>query len=116
VQRRRYGTLNRAVRTIGRVNVITFSLELAKIVSALVMAGGIAATWTAAAKNVNDAKNLDHPKVKAEFEHPSIGFVQGSFTDLDKVERALEGVCGAYINTDGFTVGRASGDYPPANR
>jgi uncharacterized protein YbjT (DUF2867 family) len=37
-------------------------------------------------------RNPDHPKVKAEFNHPNIELVQGSFTDLAKVERALEGV------------------------
>ena len=37
-------------------------------------------------------RNPSHPKVKAEFEHPNIELVQGSFTDLAKVERALEGV------------------------
>ena len=41
-------------------------------------------------------RNPDHPKVKAEFNHPNIELVQGSFTDLAKVERALEGVWGAY--------------------
>src|SRR5215469_13442763 len=60
-------------------------------------------------------RNPDHPQVKAEFNHPNIELVQGSFTDLAKVERALQGVWGAYINTDGFTVRRASGDllWPP---
>jgi hypothetical protein len=37
--------------------------------------------------------------------------VQGSFTDLAKVERALEGIWGAYINTDGFTVGEQAETY-----
>src|SRR5215471_2867725 len=50
-------------------------------------------------------RNPDHPKVKAEFNHPNIELMQGSFTDLARVERACEGVWGAYINTDGFTVG-----------
>ena len=56
-------------------------------------------------------RNPDHPKVKAEFNHPNIELVQGSFTDLAKVERALEGVWGAYINTDGFTVGEQAETY-----
>src|SRR5262249_1277612 len=56
-------------------------------------------------------RNPDHPKVKAEFNHPDIELVQGSFTDLAKVERALEGVWGAYINTDGFTVGEQAETY-----
>ena len=51
-------------------------------------------------------RNPDHPKVKAEFNHPNIELVQGSFTDLARVERAFERVWGAYINTDGFTVGQ----------
>jgi NADPH:quinone reductase-like Zn-dependent oxidoreductase len=34
-------------------------------------------------------RNPDHPKVKAEFDHPNIELVQGSFTDLVKVEDAL---------------------------
>ena len=46
-------------------------------------------------------RNPDHPKVKAEFNHPNIESVQGSFTDLATVERGLEGAWGAYINTDG---------------
>src|SRR5262249_4827345 len=54
-------------------------------------------------------RNPDHPKVKAEFNHPNIELVQGSFTDLAKVERALEGVWGAY--TDGFTVGEQAEAY-----
>ena len=60
-------------------------------------------------------RNPDHPKVKAELNHPNVELVQGSFTDLAKVERALKGVWGAYINTDGFTVGEQSGDllWPP---
>ncbi len=56
-------------------------------------------------------RNPDHPTVKAEFNHPNIELVQGSFTDLAKVERALEGVWGAYINTDGFTVGEQAETY-----
>jgi uncharacterized protein YbjT (DUF2867 family) len=56
-------------------------------------------------------RNPDHPKVKAEFNHPNIELVQGSFTDLATVERALEGVWGAYINTDGFTVGEQAETY-----
>src|SRR5262249_61055653 len=56
-------------------------------------------------------RNPEHPKVKAEFNHPNIELVQGSFTDLAKVERALEGVWGAYINTDGFTVGEPAETY-----
>jgi hypothetical protein len=35
---------------IGRVDVITFSFEFARIVSPLVMVGGIAATWTVTVK------------------------------------------------------------------
>ena len=50
-------------------------------------------------------RNPDHPKVKAELTHPDIELMRGSFTDLDTVKRALEGVWGDYINTDGFTVG-----------
>ena len=56
-------------------------------------------------------RNPDHPKVKAEFNHPNVELVQGSFTDLAKVERALKGVWGAYINTDGFTVGEQAETY-----
>ena len=56
-------------------------------------------------------RNPDHPRVKAEFNHSNIELVQGSFTDLAKVERALEGVWGAYINTDGFTVGEQAETY-----
>jgi hypothetical protein len=56
-------------------------------------------------------RNPDHPKVKAEFNHPNVELVQGSFTDLAKVERALEGVWSAYINTDGFTVGEQAETY-----
>src|SRR4029077_18689941 len=56
-------------------------------------------------------RNPDHPKVKAEFNHPRIELVQGSFTDLAKVERALEGGGCAYINTDGFTVGEQAEIY-----
>jgi NmrA-like family len=56
-------------------------------------------------------RNPDHPQVKAEFNHPNIELVQGSFTDLAKVERALEGVWGAYVNTDGFTVGEQAETY-----
>jgi hypothetical protein len=37
-------------------------------------------------------RNPDHPKGKAEFNHPKIELMRGSFTDLAKVERALEGV------------------------
>ena len=50
-------------------------------------------------------RNPDHPKVKAEFNQPNIELVRGSFTDLARVERAFGDVWGAYINTDGFTVG-----------
>src|SRR5947199_10797428 len=50
-------------------------------------------------------RNPDHPEVRTQFNHPNIELVQGSFTDLSKVEHALEGVWGAYINTDGFTLG-----------
>jgi|SRR5262245_6995241 len=46
-------------------------------------------------------RNPDHPKVKAEFNHPNIELVQGSFTDFAKVERALEGVWGA-LSANGF--------------
>ena len=56
-------------------------------------------------------RNPEHPKVKAEFNHPNIELVQGSFTDLAQVESALEGVWGAYINTDGFTVGEKAETY-----
>ena len=56
-------------------------------------------------------RNPDHPKVKAEFNHPNVELVQGSFTDLARVERALKGVWGAYINTDGFTVGEQAETY-----
>ena len=56
-------------------------------------------------------RDPDHPKGKAEFNHPNIELVQGSFTDLAKVERALQGVWGAYINTDGFTVGEQAETY-----
>src|SRR5436305_10529575 len=56
-------------------------------------------------------RNPGHSKVKAEFNHPKIELVQGSFTDLAKVEHALEGVWGAYINTDGFTVGEQAATY-----
>src|SRR5262249_53711758 len=56
-------------------------------------------------------RNPEHPKVKAEFNHPNIELVQGSFTDLAKVEHALEGAWGAYINTDGFTVGEKGETY-----
>ena len=41
-------------------------------------------------------RNPDHPKVKAEFNHPNIELVQGSFTDLARVEHAFGGVWGAY--------------------
>src|SRR5947208_4524301 len=60
-------------------------------------------------------RNPDHPEVRTQFNHPNIELVQGSFTDLSKVEHVLEGVWGAYINTDGFTRRRASGDllWPP---
>jgi hypothetical protein len=34
--------------------------------------------------------------------------VQGSFMDFDSVARALEGAYGAWVNTDGFTVGEAA--------
>lgn len=50
-------------------------------------------------------RNPDHPKVKAEFKHPDIELVQGTFTDLVVVDRALQGAWGAYILTDSFTVG-----------
>jgi len=50
-------------------------------------------------------RNLNHPKVKAEFNHPNIELMEGSFTDLATVQRALEGVWGAYVNTDSLTVG-----------
>ena len=56
-------------------------------------------------------RNPEHPKVKAEFNHPNIELMQGSFTDLARVEHALEGVWGAYINTDGFTVGEKGETY-----
>ena len=56
-------------------------------------------------------RDPDHPKVKTEFNHPNIELVQGSFTDLARVERAFEGVWGAYINTDGFTVGEQAETY-----
>jgi uncharacterized protein YbjT (DUF2867 family) len=56
-------------------------------------------------------RDPEHPKVKAEFTHPNIELVQGSFTDLAKVEYALEGVWGAYVNTDGFTVGEKAETY-----
>ena len=36
-------------------------------------------------------RNPEHPTVKAELDHPKIELVQGSFTDLAKVEHALEG-------------------------
>src|SRR5213082_2019913 len=42
-------------------------------------------------------RNPDHPEVRTQFNHPNIQLVQGSFTDLSKVEHALEGVWGAYI-------------------
>src|SRR2546430_7246209 len=56
-------------------------------------------------------RNPDHPEVRTQFNHPNIELVQGSFTDLSKVEHALEGVWGAYINTDGFTVGEQAETY-----
>jgi NmrA-like family len=56
-------------------------------------------------------RDPEHPKVKAELTHPNIELVQGSFTDLAKVEYALEGVWGAYVNTDGFTVGEKAETY-----
>ncbi|KAJ7709060.1 nmrA-family protein [Mycena olivaceomarginata] len=37
--------------------------------------------------------------------------VQGSFMDFDSVARALEGAYGAWVNTDGFTVGEAAEIY-----
>src|SRR6059036_1399626 len=36
-------------------------------------------------------RNPDHPEVRTQFNHPNIELVQGSFTDLSKVEHALEG-------------------------
>ena len=56
-------------------------------------------------------RDPEHPKVKAELAHPNIELVQGSFTDLAKVAYALEGVWGAYVNTDGFTVGEKAETY-----
>jgi uncharacterized protein YbjT (DUF2867 family) len=56
-------------------------------------------------------RNPDHPEVRTQFNHPNIELVQGSFTDLSKVEHVLEGVWGAYINTDGFTVGEQAETY-----
>ena len=53
-------------------------------------------------------RNPDHPKVKAEFNHPNIELVEGSFTDLAKVERALESAWGAYINLDGSYFARGA--------
>ncbi len=50
-------------------------------------------------------RDVNNPIVKAELAHPDIELVQGSFTDLDAVRRALDGVWGAFVNTDGFTVG-----------
>src|SRR5437763_15568163 len=40
-------------------------------------------------------RNPDHPEVRTQFNHPNIELVQGSFTDLSKVEHALEGLWGA---------------------
>ncbi|KAJ7873533.1 NAD-P-binding protein [Mycena olivaceomarginata] len=37
--------------------------------------------------------------------------VQGSFMDFDSVARALKGAYGAWVNTDGFTVGEAAEIY-----
>jgi hypothetical protein len=34
--------------------------------------------------------------------------MQGSFMDFESVARALEGAYGAWVNTDGFTVGEAA--------
>jgi len=53
-------------------------------------------------------RNPDHPKVKAEFNHPNIELVERSFTDLAKVERALESAWGAYINLDGSYFARGA--------
>src|SRR5262249_11060215 len=56
-------------------------------------------------------RNHDHTQSNTDFNHPNSELVQGSFTDLAKVERGLKGVWGAYINTDGFTVGEQAETY-----
>ncbi|KAK7008082.1 hypothetical protein R3P38DRAFT_2552823 [Favolaschia claudopus] len=44
-------------------------------------------------------------KQAVELSARGVECVKGSFTDLDSIARALEGVYGAWVNTDGFTVG-----------
>src|SRR5262245_63347074 len=50
-------------------------------------------------------RDPEHPKVKAEFTHPNIDLVRGSFTDLATVEHALDGAWGADIKQDSLNGG-----------
>ncbi|CAF1103937.1 unnamed protein product [Didymodactylos carnosus] len=48
-------------------------------------------------------------KVKEEFDElDDVEVVKGNFMDFDSVLKALQGVYGVFVNTDGFTVGEQS--------
>ncbi|KDQ21957.1 hypothetical protein BOTBODRAFT_26361 [Botryobasidium botryosum FD-172 SS1] len=51
-------------------------------------------------------RNPSHERVKALLQNnPDIEVFKGSFLNFDEVLAALDGVYGAFVNTDGFTVG-----------
>jgi len=50
-------------------------------------------------------RDPSHVRAKELLGNPAIEFFKGSFMNFDEVFAALDGVYGAYINTDGFTVG-----------
>jgi len=50
------------------------------------------------------SRDLTHHRV-VKLQKLGVEFLQGSFMDFDVVRKGMEGAYGAYINTDGFTVG-----------
>ncbi|OBZ67001.1 Glutathione S-transferase 3 [Grifola frondosa] len=50
-------------------------------------------------------RNLDGRRAKELAAKPGVEVVKGSFDDFPSVYAALQGVYGAWVNTDGFTVG-----------
>ncbi|KDQ10138.1 hypothetical protein BOTBODRAFT_190737 [Botryobasidium botryosum FD-172 SS1] len=50
-------------------------------------------------------RDPSHARVKKLLENPDVDVSEGSFMDFDAVLAALDGVYGAFVNTDGFTVG-----------
>ncbi len=50
-------------------------------------------------------RNPDRARAQPELADANVELARGSFTELDQVNRALEDVWGAFVNTDGFTVG-----------